>query len=188
MTFTADKNNALKKDDKSSKGSIDPKIEELCNKINTLDDYYTTSSCAGRIVLLKIPESRKKNEFEWLYTTHQEATLEDIKKALQRLPEDSVWFRFEPFILHVNARTTEHAAKLLKLVQDLGIKRSGIISLGNKIIIEMIGTEHTAAIISDQGRLLVDDNYLKTIIDDANEKMKRNWENIDRILGEMNNL
>ncbi len=36
---------------KMKTGRIDPKAVEICAAINTRDEYYTTSSCAGRCFL-----------------------------------------------------------------------------------------------------------------------------------------
>ena len=53
MEFQQQKTKQLSKSDKSNIGKWDSKIKCLCNKINKKRDYYTTSSCAGRVVLLK---------------------------------------------------------------------------------------------------------------------------------------
>ena len=39
------------KDDLSRKGSVDQPIIGLVDHINALDQYYTTSSCSGRIIV-----------------------------------------------------------------------------------------------------------------------------------------
>ena len=46
MNFDKEKKEFLSKKDKSRKGSIDNKIKKLVNKINSLPDFYTTSSCS----------------------------------------------------------------------------------------------------------------------------------------------
>jgi len=59
MTFQKHKKDFLNKKDKSKKGSIDGEIKKLVDKINSLENYYTTSSCSGRILIAKIPDSIK---------------------------------------------------------------------------------------------------------------------------------
>ena len=51
--FLRAKKGRLGRADKSSIGSIDKQILGLCEKINSNNDYYTLSSCSGRIVLIK---------------------------------------------------------------------------------------------------------------------------------------
>ena len=49
--FNRRKINCLSKMDKSAAGRIDYYAVEICELINKLDDFYTTSSCAGRCLL-----------------------------------------------------------------------------------------------------------------------------------------
>lgn len=51
--FIAKKKCTLEKsDDSSRKGNIDVSIKDLLEYINDLDDYFTTSSCSGRIIVV----------------------------------------------------------------------------------------------------------------------------------------
>ena len=49
--FQTRKVNCLSKRDKSSAGRIDPKAVDICSVLNNRQEYYTTSSCAGRCFL-----------------------------------------------------------------------------------------------------------------------------------------
>jgi tRNA(Phe) wybutosine-synthesizing methylase Tyw3 len=49
--FETRKLNCLSKRDKSSAGRIDPHAVDICAALNKRDEYYTTSSCAGRCFL-----------------------------------------------------------------------------------------------------------------------------------------
>lgn len=166
--------------DKSKKGCIDEEIKELVNKINTNPDYYTTSSCSGRILLYSTSEARKKNETEWLFVSHTEVIADEIKKALQNLPKDVVFFRFEPLILHVACKDIDAAATLLKNCQGAGLKHSGIISMTERIIVEVIGPDVLDAPVAKEN-LLVNDDWLKVAIEDANAKMQRNKKRIEKL-------
>ena len=50
MTFSIEKKAVLERIDKSRKQKIDEKIKSLVDHINSLDNYYTTSSCSGRML------------------------------------------------------------------------------------------------------------------------------------------
>ena len=179
MTFESDKKTTLNKIDKSKKGSIDKEILGLVNKINKSKNYYTTSSCSGRIVLLS-KKSGKKQEAKWLFKSHKKITLEEIKSALKPLPKTDVYFRFEPLILHIAAENIEYAQRLVNLARNLGFKRTGIQSTKNKIIIEIASTEILETIIAKEGKLLVDSNYLKILIQEANKKLQQNNKKIKK--------
>lgn len=174
MTFQNQKKGFLEKLDKSKKGSIDKPIISLIKKINKNPDYYTTSSCSGRI-LLYIPG--KKSEMKWIFVSHEQITLKQIKQV--EVPIDDIWFKQEPFIIHISCRTLEHAQKLLNKARAVGFKRSGIQSI-RKNIIEISATEHLNLPIFKKGNLLIDENYLKLIIKQANNKLKQTKAKIKR--------
>jgi len=156
---------------------VDKEIIHILKLINSLEGYFTTSSCAGRIVLIKTPENLKKQENVFLFKSHQMVNFDDIWKTIlenyQRY--DNIWFKQEPFILHIACRDLKHAKDLLKIASSVGLKHSGIISLKeNKIIIEIIGNEKIETIVSKNKKLLVNEDYMKELVIEANKKLLRN--------------
>jgi len=79
-TFLQRKKSMLSKIDKSSKGYWDRKIIPLCKKINSMENYYTTSSCSGRIVLMIDNNKKEKNLFIKIY--HNLITFKQLKGDL----------------------------------------------------------------------------------------------------------
>jgi len=185
MNFIKEKKEFLAKKDKSKKGSIDNKIKKLVNKINSLDDFYTTSSCSGRILLLAIPKSNKKNEVQYLFCSHKKIKHDNVKKTLKTIItkiKDNVWFKIDPVILHVACENINNAKKFLNTARDIGFRRSGIISIGkSKIIMELISTEKIETIISKNGKLVIDEDYLNILIKEGNVKLEKTWEKIDKL-------
>ena len=178
MSFENQKTTFLKKTDKSQKKSVDKEIIPLISSINKKPDYYTTSSCSGRIVILK-KKSYKKQETKWLYSTHKKATFKQLKASLKTIPKEELWFRQEPIILHVCCKTIDNAKKLLNTARKI-FKRAGIITLNKKIIIEIIGTEFIYTIIAKNRKLLVNDSYLKELVKEANKKLTANKNKIKK--------
>ena len=78
--FAKRKLDVLLKTDKSHKGKWDKKILNLCKKINKLENYYTTSSCSGRIVLMIDNEKKQENLFIKVY--HDLTSFKQLKKDL----------------------------------------------------------------------------------------------------------
>ena len=179
MQFENQKKTFLAKLDKSKKGEIDKPIKRLINLINKSKNYYTTSSCSGRIVLLA-KKSEKKQEAKWLFSSHKKTNLKEIRKTLKNLPKYNVWFRFEPLILHVAADSIENAQKLVNKARDIGFKRTGIQSTKNKIVIEIASTEILNTIIAKNEKLLITDDYLKVLIQEANKKIEQNNKKIKK--------
>ncbi len=177
--FAIWKKKVLSRKDKSNKGTIDKDILPLIKSINKNRRYCTTSSCSGRIVLLVEPKSGLKKDVRFLYETHKSTKTKAIKQALKKLPNESVWFRFEPLILHVGCRTITDAQALLTKAQHF-FKHSGIMALNKHPIIEIRGSEFIEAIIAKNKKLIVPDSYLKKLISEANKKHKKNKERINR--------
>lgn len=178
-SFNNEKKQCLEKKDKSIKSSIDSPILSLVGRINGSKDYYTTSSCSGRTVLLE-KKSDKKQESRWLLIRHDKADRAQVKKALGSAKHD-VWFSFEPFILHVCCRDIDAAGILLKALNGLGLKRSGIMSLGNRIVIEIIGDERLHTLVAKEGKIIAEESYLRVLVDEADDKLHRNHEKIRKL-------
>lgn len=169
----------LYKPDRSRKGDVDEQIIPLINYINSLNNYYTTSSCSGRIQLLT--EAAAKPEVKWLYVTHEIADENKIIDTLKNeIPHDRIWLRQENMILHVACRTMQDADVLLKIARDAGFRRSGIIADSNIIIVEICSTEKMDVPLSDNGKLVVEDNYVKFVVKIANEKFLKGKEKLKR--------
>ncbi|MGV8171547.1 MAG: tRNA wybutosine-synthesizing 3 family protein [Candidatus Woesearchaeota archaeon] len=172
----------LYKPDKSRKGDVDKPIISLIEYLNSLKDYYTTSSCSGRIYLLT--ESDKKPEVKWLYVSHEEVPLKDILDALseenlKNHPKDRIWLRQENLILHVACRTIEDADMILKIARDIGLRRSGIIADSNIMIVEICSTEKMDVPVAEDGKILVTKEYIQLITDIANQKFFKGREKLE---------
>lgn len=179
MTFETDKKIFLGKKDKSIKGEIDKEILPLIKKINSFPNYYTTSSCAGRIMLLM--PSKRKQDTKWIFVKHDKVKFIEVKKNLKKIPKESVWFRQESFIIHVCCKTIDDAQKLLDIANKVGLKRAGIITTKNKILVELISTEHFDTIVAKNGKLLINDLFLKTLIEEANDKLEMNFRKLKKL-------
>jgi len=177
-TFQIQKQKQLSKSDKSNEGSWDIKIKSLCNKINKSKDYYTTSSCAGRIILLK--ESTKKQPDAFLFKTHKKTTLNEIKNALEKTNYKDIEFQQTSCILHVACSSLEKAFTLVNKAKLAGWKRSGVMSQKRNIV-ELHSTENMSFPIVKNSKLLVDNNFLKIAINQANQKLERTWKKIENL-------
>ncbi len=175
--FLKRKKDILSKQDKSSKQGYDEKIKDLCEKINQKQNYYTTSSCSGRVVVVK---DISKSPGVFLFASHDLIDFENLKKELEGIKDNGI-FKQEPCILHVACREFKDAEKLLKKAQLGGWKRSGIISSKDKFICELLSTEKLEFPIADKGKLLVDDDFLKVVVEKSNENLEKSWEKIGRL-------
>lgn len=155
---------------------VDKEILHIINLINSSNDYFTTSSCAGRIVLIKVPNDLKKQKDVFIFKSHQIVKFEDIFNVLKKTYAlfDNIWFKQEPFIIHVSCRNLRKAIEILKISSKIGLKHSGIISLKkSRVIIEIIGNEKIETILSKNKKIIVSEEYLENLIEEANKKLLR---------------
>ena len=186
FNFNNSKNVFLRKEDKSNKGSLDEKIINLLNKINSKENYFTTSSCSGRIVL--IIDEEKKMPGLILFRTHNKISLNQLKKEInkiltKKINNKIIYFKQEPCILIVSCWDKEKQWQLFNKAKNNGWKKSGILSLDKKFLIELMSTENISFPVCNMGRNLVNDEFLKIVIKKANYNLERGWEKIKRLEG-----
>jgi len=186
MGFEEQKDNALNRKDNSKKGSIDKDIRPLVDLINSKKGYYTTSSCSGRTVLIK-RSSYKKFDASWLFVSHESVDFDALKGALKEILDETVWLKQESCILHVCADTVEHAVSMLNHAKMCGFKRSGITTVNKRVMLEINSTEGIETIVAEKGKILVSEDYLKRMVEEANKKMDRNRSKIDRLYQQLMN-
>jgi len=174
----------LYKPDRSRKGDVDKPIISLIDHLNSLKNYYTTSSCSGRIYLLT--ESDKKPDVKWLYVSHEKVLVKDIldtliDENLKKYPKDRIWLRQENLILHVACRTIDDANSILKIARDIGLRRSGIIADSNIMIVEICSTEKMDVPVAEDGKLLVTKEYIRLITAIANQRFLKGRKKLEKL-------
>lgn len=176
--FAKEKSDFLRKKDKSKKGHIDKDAVKIINEINSKKDYYTTSSCSGRIVLLEM-KSKKKNECNWVFSKHDKVNLKEIKKSLEnyinknnsikklntinKKIKNQIYFKQQPIILHVACRNLDAANILLGTSRKI-FRIAGIIGVTKRrIVLEIISDERLETIIADKD-FAADEGYIEQLI------------------------
>lgn len=184
--FAQRKKDTLIKKDKSSKQCWDKRIASLCKKINSNQNFYTTSSCSGRIVIMVDQDKKAPGLFKFI--SHDLINFGQLKEALQSQLNNiknsqrlNLKFKQEPCIIHIACRTLEDAKDLLKKAQTAGWKRSGIISSERRSILELMGTNKLEFPITKKGELLVGEEFLNVVIERSNKNIKENWDKIKKL-------
>ncbi len=181
-SFNKRKQDVLSKLDKSHIGEWDSKIAKLCNKINKLNNYYTTSSCSGRVILMI--EQDKKGEDLFVFVSHDKISFEELKKNIELAlkKNKNIKFKLEPCILHVACRSMEDAEKIQAKAKLAGWKNSGVIGVKNSFTAELGATDRLEFPVIRDKKILVDDNFLKIIVDESNKKLEKSWMKIDKLI------
>ncbi|XP_054720316.1 tRNA wybutosine-synthesizing protein 3 homolog [Uloborus diversus] len=179
MQFSAQKEICLKKADLSKKGSVDSRISDLVNVLNSHPSYFTTSSCSGRAIIFTSSDVKKKG-CSWIFVSHDQVSSKEIINSLKSHSGSAV-LKFEPFILHVQCSTIADAQKMHALSIQSGFRNSGFsIGRSGKIILAVRSTLALEVPISSEGCLLVSSEYIAYIVDNLNQKMEENWQRTQR--------
>ena len=145
----------------------------MLNTINKLDNYYTTSSCFGRTVVLEIPKIGDKKKAKFLGKWHDKISSDEILSSLKNANVGQIWLLSQSPIIHIVAKIPEAADKILKTAIATGFKNSGLKSLGNKIVIEVCSTERLDAPVGQDGNLYCSSNHLELLVKISNEIMSK---------------
>ena len=160
---------------------VDPQAIGLGLFLEKTKNYFTSSTCSGRIVLLKVNKQETKQDSAFIAKWHATTTIEKIWKALSEKTPGEIWFKQEPFILHIGCMDFENAKKLLAIAKECGIKRAGINSAKEgKFMLELIGTQNIAFPVKKGATILFEKKQLKYIVKRANEKLEKNYAQLEK--------
>uniref|UniRef100_A0A3B5KTC5 tRNA wybutosine-synthesizing protein 3 homolog n=1 Tax=Xiphophorus couchianus TaxID=32473 RepID=A0A3B5KTC5_9TELE len=161
-TFSRIKTQSLNRLDLSKKGSVDEDIEHVVSLLNSCEQFFTTSSCSGRIILI-----------DGVRQAFKSASYSDMS-GLSRACGDAV-LKFEPFVLHVQCRRLEDAQLLHSVAVNSGFRNSGLtVGKTGKIVSAVRSTHGLEVPLSRHGKLLVDEDYIQFLTQIANQKMEEN--------------
>ena len=185
----------------NKEGRVDKEILPLLNLINSIPDFFTLSSCAGRIVLFA--EGSKKYEGEWIFKTHSFANPEEAyQKYISYKGDKPLFLKAEPFIIHIEARTLEKALELLNIALSIGLKRSGIFEIKlsdysdskeiyikesgeehkfERIVLEILDTPKLEVPVYINGKHLVGKEEFIELVNVANERLKKTRERMKEL-------
>ncbi|KAM8851120.1 tRNA wybutosine-synthesizing protein 3 homolog [Spinachia spinachia] len=182
-TFSQWKKQCLNKLDLSKKGSVDEDIANIVSLLNGREEYFTTSSCSGRVTLIDRAAGSSdihKQNCVWLFVSHQKCTPEDLMCGVARSSGDAV-FKFEPLVLHLQCRRLDDAQLMHSVAVNSGFRNSGLtVSKTGKVITAVRSTHGLEVPLTHEGKLLVEDEYIHFLAQIANQKMEENLRRIHR--------
>jgi len=181
-SFLENKENAIKKLNKAKiNKEVDEGIIPILNNINKFEDFYTTSSCFGRIVLLEIPEVGNKKEAKFLGKWHRKIKLEELISSIKKAKTGQLWILTQSPIIHIGAKTLNASEKILKTAISCGFKNSAIKSIGKKIIIEVCSTERLDSPIGENGKILCNKKHLCILVEISNNILEKSTKKLFKL-------
>jgi len=200
MTFEERKKRAL---ERLAERGADADIVEILERINRLENFFTTSSCSGRIVLLKIPHAGSKREAEFIAKWHRPVSPAEVLLALKSMQgrnaecsaasgeasgeREEIWLIEQPPIIHVACRDLRSAEEMLKVAYASGFKYSNLKSLRN-FVVEILSTERMDVPLCACGRMLCTAEYIEFVVSRANFLLNRAKRKLERLLENLSSL
>ncbi len=171
QAFVDKKKLALKKlQEAIDERKVDFGVLDFINAVNSYEQYYTTSSCAGRFVILTKGSFRGKYSSHFVYKTHTPPiNLQKVIEALEKPFEGFCYLNLEPPTFHVACKTLEDAVTLHQLSIDSNIGYSMFKTIKKSIIVEIRGTGNLSIPIGFNGKIYVTNEYLEQVVNLSNE-------------------
>ena len=165
MSFKIKKQQMLAKlEEALQSNTVDDDIIPFLDLINHRDEYFTTSSCSGRIIIIEVTKLGKKEGSRFIYKSHKSPDINSFLKVILNLKFDNeAWLLVEPPIFHLGAMNLDYAKKIMNLGLAAGLRRSGIRSLAEDwIIVALWGTGNINLPLGNSNKNYIAENEFYT--------------------------
>ena len=155
---------------------IDPLMISISKHVEKTKNYFTTSTCSGRITLMDLNEDESKKENVFYRKWHRKVKMEEVWKAIEDYSTNgNVWLRQDAFVYVIGTNTWENAEKIIRACQEAGVKRYGVHHFEEeKILMEIFGTQNMSIPLITKGKILIEKKHVKEWVKIANQKWTRN--------------
>ena len=163
-----------------SRSKIDIWIREITDTINSSENFVTLSSCSGRIAVLDMPEFGDKKNSVFLGKWHDGISVNEVLNAIGK-GRMKTWLIMNPPIIHVACRDSECALELLKILNESGFRRSGLIS-AKRNVMEISSSERVEFLVAKNGTVIADEVVIRENLTSALGKLEKSRNRMMRFL------
>lgn len=168
-----------------ARGEVDEGLIPLIEAINSFsEDVVTTSSCYGRIVLIKLSKIGLKDASIFYRKWHRPVSYDELMDAVLSYEEkDPLWLMLQSTIIHIRCRSLPSAVLIRNLGLQAGYKYSKILSISLKgITVEVAGSERFDIPVKVNGEVVVKDALIKYALSLSHAMFKRIESRISRFM------
>jgi len=175
--------------DAKAEGMVDSQLISLWDAVLKSENYFSSSGCAGRILLLGLPKNASKKEAYFHRKFHRKVLLREIIAGVEENEKGELWLKQEPFILHIGCENISGARELLKVMRRAGIKRGGImVAEPGKFIIECQGTQSLSLPVKQGKTQIIGKEALSELVKEANKKLEKNYVSLKKFEKELDDI
>ncbi len=169
------------------KGEVDRDIIPILDILNSSEEYYTTSSCSGRIVVMQIPRIGDKKNAKFLGKWHQNVSSGEVLNTISSYSEGYLFLLVQSAIIHVVARDLKSAKRLIRIALESGFKYTTIKNIEkNGILVEILSTENLHIPLGENGKLKVSQESIEFFVKMANHTLRRVKNKLSKFEGKIN--
>jgi tRNA wybutosine-synthesizing protein 3 len=163
-------------------GKVDERIAPLVEFLFSKPNYFTTSSCSGRLLLIQLDEKESKKPKAFFAKWHEIPKFKEVWKKLNEKSLQNLWFKQEPFVLVIGTNNLENAKKIMKICRNNGVKKVGIMSVEEgKFLVEIMGSHYLSFLIKEKSKILVDEALFRKEFETACKKLKASRKTLERL-------
>ncbi len=164
-------------------GLVDQDIVDFLLYINRLEDFYTTSSCSGRIAIGVGETLSNKKAFRIVYKWHTPISTHELEEATSELEPQGVtaWLLVRQPIIHIAVKSMDLALKVLHLAREAEFESSNILTIDDyRIVVEVVSQERFDTLLMRGGKLLYSRQKLSYLVNLANTVLVRGKTKLSR--------
>lgn len=188
--FDAEKASALKVlFQVMERGLVDPDIIPLLSALNSRPNYYTTSSCSGRIQLAVTELPGGKFRMLVLAKWHRPIEARELQAILPSTEHCNLWLAVQGPIIHVACRDLPSSLLLLSASRRAGLKHSGVLWVGAKrVVVELVASDRMDVPLRLSGLDIIPSESLELLVERANRVLERGKARLSKLLAEVEKL
>jgi tRNA wybutosine-synthesizing protein 3 len=175
LTFGEKKRTLEELEDLKAQEKVDQGVLNILEAINSHPDYYTTSSCEGRVQLIQMEKIGDKKDSNVLGKWHQGTNIKELTGALETWNGDGyLYLLTQSPIFHVRCRDLDSAVKLQQIGFDSGFRYSTLRSMKlsqgrpSTITVELLTSLRLDIPLAHQGLLYPSREYLDFLLERCN--------------------
>lgn len=163
-------------------GKADERMIPTVNFVFSKPGFFTTSSCSGRLVLLRLDAKEAKKPKAFFAKWHSMPEFHEVWKKLNEESSQNLWFKQEPFMLVIGTNNLENAKKIMKICRNNGVKKVGIMSAEDgKFLVEVFGSNYMSFLIKEKNKTLASMKFAEKQFKTACKKLRANWRTLERL-------
>jgi tRNA wybutosine-synthesizing protein 3 len=168
-------------------GYLDRDILDVLQKIFDFPEYFTLSSCSGRISLVDALMPWERDESTVIFKKHSPITVEELRHLMGQRAVRTMWLTVTGPIIHVSSRSLSDALRIIEVARKAGMKHSGIISSGRKgVVAELVSGVYISVPLKTGDEVLIADRFIPLLVSLANKALlagKRRLNRLRTVLG-----